>query len=39
MFADSPLPIYHPLTPILCDVISLHLVEGFHWNLPQTFSM
>ena len=24
-----------PLTPIPCDVISLHLVEEFQWNLAE----
>jgi len=28
-----------PLTPISRVAISLYLVEGFHWNLPQIFIM
>ena len=26
-------------TPISCNAISLYLVEGFQWNLPQIFIM
>ena len=25
------------LTPILCDMVAIYLVEGFQWNLTQIF--
>jgi len=32
-------PSVRPLTSISRDAMSLYLVELFHWNLPQIFSM
>ena len=38
-FVASCLLCICPLTPTLCNAISLYLVDGFQWNLAQIFMM
>jgi len=38
MYSGLP-SVRRPSTPISHDAISLYLVDGFQWNLPQMFTM